>query len=267
MITPAVPNPASPKVRIMRRHVFAPPVVAVFIMVLAVAFPAPAGAQSIIESNTILDSEIEGQVRIIRGTNPTPPTVVAVVDPAEINTDVLVFDDSVLNVVGGSIDSFQANDTSTVNFAGGLLTTDATAFDQSHVSIVRGELTDFLRTRDQSNLTIVAGSIWGVDAAGDSVVQIFGGQFTDALPAVQNSLSASGNASITLFGSFNYPAGPILDPAGAITGTLASGETFSARFSIADAASIQIAVPEPGAWALAALGAIGLFFVRRRRKQ
>jgi hypothetical protein len=249
----------------MRRKALAAPVVAVAALILAAVFATPARAQLIIESNTILDSEIEGQIQIIRGTNPAPPTIVVVVDPAEINTDVLVFDDSVLNVVGGSIDSFQANDTATVNFAGGLLTTDATAFDQSRVSIAGGELIDFLRTRDESNLTIVAGSIWGVDATDDSVVQILGGQFTDALPAVQNSLSASGNASITLFGSFNYPAGPILDPTGTITGTLASGEAFSARFSIADSASIQIAVPEPSTCALAALGAVVLMLARYRR--
>jgi hypothetical protein len=238
---------------------------AVFVIASVVILAPQAKAELIVQNEVVFFATFDdGPIHIIHGANPEP-SVVAVIEPADINTDILVFDDSVLNIVGGSVDSFQANDTSVVNVAGGVLTADATAFDQSQVNIVGGELIDFLRAHDSSNLTISGGSIWGVEAFDDSVVQILGGQFTDALPAVQNSLSASGNASITLFGSFNYPAGPILDPTGTISGTLASGEPFSARFSIADAASIQIAVPEPSTCVLAVFGATAFLLAKRRR--
>lgn len=242
-------------------------VVVVVVLALSLWAAAPARAQLVFDSDAILDGAIgAGPVHVIRGTNPAPPTVVTVVEPADIDGDVLVFDDSVLNVLGGRIASFEAHGTSNVNFAGGLLATGATAFGQSQVNVVGGELGDYVRVRDQANLTIGGGTTWGVAAFDEAFVQILGGQFTDALPAVQNSLDARGNSTILIFGSgFNYPAGPIADSTGTLTGTLASGESFAARFSIADGASIQV-VPEPAAACLAATGIAGLWYVRRRSR-
>jgi hypothetical protein len=230
------------------------------------ACSTPASAVTI-ETDTILDgATADGPIEIIRGANPTP-TVVTVLDPADIDTDIVVLDDSTLTIVGGQLQSFRAQAISQVTVVGGQITAASTATDSSQVAIVGGEMLDFYRAQGASQTTITGGLLWGVQASDAAFVQIVGGQFTDLLPAVQNSLEVSGGGTILIHGTgFNYPAGAIPDASGLLTGTLASGEPIALRFNITQGGSIQLAVAEPSSIALVGLGIVAAAYCQRRRR-
>jgi hypothetical protein len=219
-----------------------------------------------IESDTILDGPTaDGPIEIIRGANPAP-TVVTILDPADIDTDIVVLDDSALTIVGGQLQSFRAHAISQVTIVGGQITAASTATDSSQVAIVGGEMNDFYHALGASQTTITGGLLWGVQASDAAFVQIVGGQFSDLLPAVQNALEVSGGGTILIHGTgFNYPAGAIPDASGVLTGTFASGEPIALRFNITQGGSIQLAVPEPSSIALIGLGLAGAIYCQRRR--
>ena len=251
----------------MTLHLGRSALLAVALACTLIACSRPASAVTI-ESDTILDgSTADGPIEIIRGANPAP-TVVTVLDPAEINTDIIVFDDSTLTIVGGQVQSFRAQAISQVTVVGGQITAASTATDSSQVAIVGGEMNDFYQALGASQTTITGGLLWGIQASDAAFVQIVGGQFTDLLPAVQNTLEVSGGGTILIHGTgFNYPAGAIPDTSGLLTGTLASGEPISLRFNITQGGSIQLAVPEPSSIVLVGLGIVGaVCFARSRSK-
>jgi hypothetical protein len=85
-------------------------------------------------------------------------------------------------------------------------------------------------------------------------------------------MSISDNAIVTLFGTgFNFPFGDVVPRGGTITGVLQDGTDINLRFGRqTSTAHIVLApagtVPEPSAFALLALGALGLAGSAWKRK-
>jgi hypothetical protein len=187
-----------------------------------------ASAQVVIDYDTTVDYTIDDGVAIREGANPTPPTVVSFVEPADIRMDIDVYDASEVHVLGG-------------------------------------EFRDALATRDTSTLRIFGGHFWeGLAALDASTMHVFGGQDVDdvSLDAGGSStITVYGT-------DFNYPYGPIGDASGRLTGTLLNGDKMwegGWPFEIHDQAQIILAIPEPSTLVLLTTSALGMLaFIRRR---
>ena len=247
-----------------------------------------ASAEVVIDYDTTIDYTISDDVRVIEGGNPSPPTVVDIVEPAEVSRSVRVFDSSIVNFRGGTIHGYDdqgltARDTSTVNMYGGTISDELSAVDFSTVNVHGGYVSD-ADTGGSGTLNIYGGEVGGPNATDTCVVNIFGGDI-DGVRATQSGTvnihggnivsevrAGSGfgdhDGVITVFGAgFNYPYGPIPDSSGTLTGNLADGSPIDVSFEIYDDASIVLAVPEPASVVLLTAGAGGLLAFARRRKR
>jgi hypothetical protein len=230
-------------------------------------------------------------IQILRGTNPEPPTIVNVVEPALIHRDIDVYDSSRLNVYSGRIaatdEGVTAHDTSIVNIHGGEISS-ASAGGTSLVNVFGGEFKsqDGIQAFGHGTVNVYDGLFHGrVDAEGWGTVNIFDGTFEAGVAATDQEgqmhifggsisrLEVEEWCQMTVYGtSFNYPHGPIHDNAGMLTGVLASGQPISAEFNIdktySEDVSIVLAVPEPSTLVLATTSAVGMLaFLRRRRRR
>lgn len=218
-----------------------------------------AGEILIDESVTIDGQYNETGLRIVAGAN--PPTVVRFVDPAYVEQSVYVEDASEFHLEGGEAhDSLYTYDESRAFITGGHIGDTVHIGDQSTLLVTGGTLSDYIYGAGQGRVDILGGSVWGVRAAGGSVVSIQGGNFT--AQEQELGLLAGEASTILLYGTgFNYPKGPVQDDSGTLTGVLADGAPFFATFQLARAGEIRI-VPEP-ATIILALGAALALGVRR----
>jgi hypothetical protein len=224
--------------------------------VLAVAH-AHGKAQSIIDFNATVDYHVdETNLQVFAGTNPNPPTVVHIVEPADIDEDLLVFDSSIVYMSGGRVNENAAfHDTSRIYLSGGSISDNIHLYDRSHlfisgVSGVTNEL-DVLRTHDRARITMTGGGAGNLRAGDEGLIRISGGDLNNnpSFPG-EITLLAEGAGTIVVRGSeFNYPLGPIPETLGVLSGRLASGEPIMATFEVRDSGTIVL-VPEPPSFLL-----------------
>jgi hypothetical protein len=226
-------------------------------------------ADYIIDYDTTIDYTIIPDVSIVEGTNPNPPTIVDIVEPAVLDGDrITVKDSSILNVYGGNLDlgddGVEAIDSSTVNFFGGEIFDEVGAYGHSTINVYDGLFRGHhFSAEEWGTLNIFGGTIEAEIHATEKEgqVHIHGGNIL--------RLEVGEWCQITVYGTgFNYPYGPIPDNAGVLTGVLASGQPINAEFNIdktySEDVSIVLAVPEPSTLVMLATSAVGLSFVVRR---
>jgi len=182
------------------------------------------------------------------------------------------FEDSVINMSGGSVQSLYSNDRSQVTFSGGLIRNVLAAYG-GQVAVFGGSIECGIVADGSSKVTIYGGSIgYNLHANQSSQVKIYGG-------SINRKLTLSNDVVVTLYGSdfavngqpFGYGelttilGGSYLDePSRYLTGTLLSGEAINNLFYIGQDAKIVL-TPVPST---VFLGSIGIGFVallRRRR--
>jgi hypothetical protein len=254
---------------------------------------APLLGQTVIDEDATIDFVVPDGLRVVEG------ATVNVVTNGEVFEETEIFDDSRLNVTTGSVLSIHAYDTSVVTYTSAYSTNISTydtstvihsvdhlphgevnslhasgmsmvhlldsrghfwaAWESSTVNISGGHA-EFLYANDASLINIQSGEFDPV-ARGASRFNIFGG----TIGSLSVGDSQSDTSMIVVFGSgFNYPFGEIVDPAGTLTGTLASGDPIAAVFQINGGSSIVL-VPEPSALTilLVACGLVAAGFYSR----
>jgi len=233
-------------------------------------------AEVVIDADTTLDYAIYDDVRVIAGTN--PPTVVQLVEPADIS-NMTVHDDSTVDMTGGGVGAhLQCYDSSTLNVSGGFFglgldvhgrgTVNASggssellfAYDDSVVDF-SGGFYEIVRASDSASVDIHD------DAHVHSLITVGAGTVSISGAEHLGDLSATHTSVITIYGTgFNYPYGEIPDASGRLTGTLANGDPLDTAFDINGDASVVL-TPEPSALALLSLAVVALpGRLRRKRK-
>ena len=184
-----------------------------------------------------------------------------------IGETLYAYDSSHVTVSGGSIDgNLYAYNTSQVTVSGGSIGNRLYAYATSHVTVSDGTIAQDLFASTSSQVTVSGGSI-GVDlnADGNCQVTVSGGSIGGRLRIV-------GYANVVLDGSDFFIDGELaalgeygrdIYPTryGTVSGTFASGETFTDEFEICENGKL-ILTPEPATLALLAVG--GLLLIRRR---
>ncbi|MEE8451214.1 MAG: PEP-CTERM sorting domain-containing protein [Thermoguttaceae bacterium] len=255
-------------------------------LVVAVVLAGVGKARAVvIDYDTTIDYTINGPVEITEGSNPNPPTTVEIVEPADLQDGISVYDSSIVNIRGGTIHSdedmgLSTADDSTVNIYDGILTSevDMEIGGSSTLNIYGGTVEDEVQAADFATVNIYGGYVDDLDGADSSLLNIFGGEVhtpnVSGLSVLNvfggniDSLLALDSGRVYLYGiDFNYPYGAIPDASGILTGTLKNGDPINAPFEILFDASIVLAVPEPSTLALLSIGAVGLlgYTLRRRR--
>ena len=196
------------------------------------------------------------------------------------------------NFDGGTVDSFYARDSSTVDIYRGGHLYFLSAADTSTVNTHVGGTVEWLEACSNSNINIHAGgTVNDLFAYGSSTVNVYGGAIgaieaqgsspvnlnlyggtVDQLCAISNtdinfyggsigSIEAYGGSVITFYGTdFNYDYGaiPPQNLSGGLTGILANGDVLDIGFTLDSSVSInlieQAVVPVPGAVLLGILG-------------
>jgi hypothetical protein len=198
------------------------------------------------------------------------------------------FEDSRINVSGGSTWDLYSHDRSQVTISSGSVET-LFAFDSSQVTVSGGETGGPLYAYDNSQVTIFEGKIgYTLHAYDSSRVSWSGGSVGDSWYTVsptgkwdghtEDNMYVDDEAILTIEGLgfaidgtptaygdiTSVLAGPLDDePVRHLTGTLANGQSIHNDFYIGHEAKIVL-VPEPATVLLLGLG--GLAFLRRRKR-
>ncbi|MEM1026637.1 MAG: hypothetical protein AAGJ38_00975 [Planctomycetota bacterium] len=221
-------------------------------------------------------------------------TTMNLLDGGSANT-VVLFENSVLNISGGTMQRVEAGDSAFVNMTGGFLGDNIILRDDAQAHVSGGSLFDFvprgnsvatlsgdaLVRRNFSAVEMSRGEISGGTIGGDvlsrddAIVLMSGGRVDDRIAASLGGdmrvtggtwggvLRVFGGSNITLFGDFNFEHGiytddSLLDDA-LITGTLADGSLVSNIANISNTGTITLAaIPEPGCVALIGVGVLSL---------
>lgn len=184
------------------------------------------------------------------------------------------YEDSVLNVYGGSIEpGLYARDNSQVNVSGGSMWA-LQVTDNCKVDISGGSIDWNLYAYHNSQVEISGGSIrFSLIAEPDSQVTISGGSIGESIRAGQHTWD---NSIITIIGSDFAINGTSVgygefgtdgwnSVSGTLTGTLANGDYLNNEIYIWGDSKIVLApIPAPGALLLGSIG-VGLVGWMRRR--
>jgi len=184
---------------------------------------------------------------------PGMQTTVNLLNGGSILYDLRAYEDSWINIIGGSIGRYLFPDgNSQVNIFGGSIGSDLAAGGSSQTNISGGLIANYLRAYDHSHVNISGGSIGGDLAPTQwAVLTIYGSDF-----AVDGAPFGYGKLTSILGGNWQD------EPLRYLTGILSSGQPIDNDFYIGHEASI-ILVPEPATIILFALGSLAL----RRTKQ
>jgi hypothetical protein len=222
-------------------------------------------AELVIDRNTTIAHDIHTDVRVVQGSNPSPPTVLEMVERGYVERTVYLHDASVLRLSGGHIhDSLYGFDRSVAHLLGGTVVDTVHAEGASVFNISGGTLQDYVHADDAGRVTVTGGTLWGANARGEATITITGGAFR-AFPQ-EYTFRADESGAIVLHGTgFNYPYGRIPDTAGVLTGLLSDGQPLTADFQTFANGSI-ILVPEPGSSATVLIAAAVVAPLASRRR-
>jgi hypothetical protein len=200
---------------------------------LALAAGGQAGAVVVIDFDTTIDYEINEEVEIIEGTNPTPPTVVGVAAGGGFADAVRVYDSSILNMPSGYASMIYAYDTSTVTLASGwtsVLETygaaeanveagcnDIFAYGTSTVNLLDGAMGEIWSAEENSTLNFYAGDVEYLHVNDSGKLNVFGGKasFTARDSGTVNVIGGDGH------GVDAYDASKVSISGGVIQGIVA----------------------------------------------
>ena len=196
--------------------------------------PPIASDDNIFSTSTVVDVAYDGNSFVVRD---TATTVLDIVPFGKIRKDLIVTSDSIINLDGGGVGD------------------NVWLYNNSHANLSSGKIGEWFITVDDATAVIdgPAEMAW-VTAGGNSHIDITDGVFENLLVKMNGVIVIEGPA-------FNLPFGPIADTDGTLTGTLASGYTFTASFERRDNGQI-ILVPEPASISLMLLAGVGL--IKRR---
>ena len=221
--------------------------------------------------------------------SPGLQTTLNILDGATIPSGYYVtsWEDSIINILGGSMNWLRArdrslgtasggwsywltaSDTSQVTVSGGSIT-GLRAYESSQVTVSGGSINNYLRAYASSQVSVSGGSITGLHAYESSQVTVSGG-------SIGRELRLDWDAVLTIHGSdFAVEGTPVgytelysilggdcyNEPYRQLTGTLLSGDPINNQFRIGHDAKIVL-VPEPATLLLLGLG--GLALLRNRR--
>jgi hypothetical protein len=193
-----------------------------------------------------------------------------------------LFNTSTFNFSGGTLGLVQPQDSSTFNISGGLVTSTTAAFHTSTINITGGTL-QAVAAQNSSTLNISGGLVTNALGFHTSTINITGGTFSAAILAQGNStvnihggnifsgLIGTENGVFNIYGT-NLQA-TFLDTVGGrnnyvLSGFLEDGTPLAGRtisLDIGSNATLQL-VPAPGAAMLLGLSAAGMLTRRRRQR-
>jgi len=128
------------------------------------------------------------------------------------------FENSRINVSGGSIDGLDTFDSSQTNISGGLINGVSTAYDSSQVNITGGSIYDFY-VRDSSQINISGGYVQGLVSYENSQANIYGGSI-DTVVTFDSSKGDIYDGTIGVLVAFQYSQ--VNMSAGSVDGLLIS---------------------------------------------
>jgi hypothetical protein len=202
------------------------------------------------------------------------------------------FNNSRLNVSGGSVNALNTYNTSHLTMSGGNVNSDLYAHDNSQITMSGGVVSRYLFADDSSQITISGGTVYvSVNAYNNGQITISGGSLgINGFHAYGNGridwsggtlvgngdIQLDGFAVLALDGSnfaidgVPFVSGEITsilggdysnDPFRRLTGTLAKGDIINNQFRIGNDAKIVL-VPEPATLLLLGFGAV---LLRKKR--
>ena len=184
-----------------------------------------------------------------------------------INQQTTLNDNTEMVISGGIIGTVHGYDQSTITLRDNSITAEIKIGDDSSLEMHGGTVTDDIQTRQSGMVTIWDGAILNnLNGTDNGQIFVYGG-------TIGYLINTIASATITFYGTFNFPYGPLpvgninwpmRIPSGHLIGTLANGDPIDNDFYIFDNSSIILApIPEPTTLTLLALGGLAL---RRMRK-
>lgn len=221
---------------------------------------------------------------------PGMETTVNLLNGGQINGGLLAYEDSHINVSGGSVSGLTARGNSQIDFSAGSISQHLNAYGNSHIVFSGGWIGEQLNANGDSQIEMSGGAVnAAIEVTDGGQVEIYGGAVGDYIRAmdsgqiffsggsVAGDLIADDFGVLTIYGSafaidsqpFGY--GELASILGGdswdestrhLSGTLANGNQLNANFYIGHEGSIVL-VPEPATLFLLGLG--GLILRRKCR--
>jgi len=188
---------------------------------------------------------------------------VVVLSGGSLTLDLEVYDHASLTVSDGAVGgAVRAYSSTAIQLSGGAVADCVEVYNDVTAQLAGATLTGGLAVYNAVEAALSAGAVTGrLDAYNDSHTTVTGGH-------VGGGLYAFDDAAVDLYGTaFNYPAGPIGDLIGTLTGTLADGSSINSDFEQEGPGQIVLhVVPEPVTALGVVAGAAGLgAYIRTRR--